>query len=83
MLMNENQLLLERIGVSHEKADDLIDVSRRAGALGAKITGAGGGGAIIALAASKEESERIASAIKEEGQSAFEAEIDTRGLIIG
>ncbi|AIF84640.1 mevalonate kinase [Candidatus Nitrososphaera evergladensis SR1] len=83
MLMNENQLLLERLGVSHEKADDLIDVARRAGALGAKITGAGGGGAIIALAASKEDSERIASAIKEAGQSAFEVEIDTKGLVLG
>ncbi|AIC15418.1 mevalonate kinase [Nitrososphaera viennensis] len=83
MLMNENQLLLERLGVSHEKADDLIDVARRAGALGAKITGAGGGGAIIALAASKEDSERIASAIKETGQGAFEVEIDTKGLVLG
>lgn len=83
MLMNENQLLLERLGVSHEKADDLIDVARRAGALGAKITGAGGGGAIIALAASKEDSEIIASAIKTIGQGAFEAEIDTKGLVVG
>lgn len=83
MLMNENQLLLERLGVSHEKADELIDVARRAGALGAKITGAGGGGAIIALAASKEESERVAAAIKENGHSAFEVEIDPKGLVIG
>jgi mevalonate kinase len=83
MLMNENQLLLERLGVSHEKADDLIDVARRAGALGAKITGAGGGGAIIALAASKEDSEAIASAIKATGQGAFEVEIDTKGLVLG
>lgn len=83
MLMNENQLLLERLGVSHEKADDLIDVARRAGALGAKITGAGGGGAIIALAASKEDSEAIAFAIKATGQGAFEVEIDTKGLVLG
>lgn len=83
MLMNENQLLLERIGVSHEKADDLIDVARRAGALGAKITGAGGGGAIIALASSKAESEAIAEAIKAAGQGAFEVEIDTKGLVLG
>ncbi|HVX01687.1 MAG TPA: mevalonate kinase, partial [Nitrososphaera sp.] len=83
MLMNENQLLLERLGVSHEKADDLVDVARRAGALGAKITGAGGGGAIIALAPSKVESEEIAAAIKTTGQGAFEVEIDTKGLVIG
>jgi mevalonate kinase len=83
MLMNENQLILERLGISHEKADELIDVARRAGALGAKITGAGGGGAIIALASSKQDSETIASAIKEAGQSAFEAEIDSKGLTLG
>lgn len=83
MLMNENQLLLERLGVTHEKADELIDVTRRAGALGAKITGAGGGGAIIALAASKEESERVAAGIKQSGYTAFEVEIDSKGLMIG
>jgi mevalonate kinase len=82
MLMNENQLLLERLGVSHEKADELIDVARRAGALGAKITGAGGGGAIIALAATKEDSEAIAAGIKEAGYNAFEVEIDSKGLLI-
>jgi mevalonate kinase len=82
MLMNENQLLLERLGVSHEKADELIEIARRAGALGAKITGAGGGGAIIALAATKEDSEAIAAGIKEVGYNAFEVEIDSRGLLI-
>ena len=82
MLMNENQLLLERLGVSHEKADELIDIARRAGALGAKITGAGGGGAIIALAATKEDSEAIAAGIKEAGYNAFEVEIDSKGLLI-
>jgi mevalonate kinase len=82
MLMNENQLLLERLGVSHEKADELIDIARRAGALGAKITGAGGGGAIIALAATKEDSEAIAASIKEAGYNAFEVEIDSKGLLI-
>jgi len=75
--------LLNRLGVSHEKADDLIDVAKSSGALGAKMTGAGGGGAIIALAASKEDSERIASDIKAEGFAAFEVEIDPIGLVIG
>jgi mevalonate kinase len=83
MLMNENQLLLVRLGVSHEKADELIGIARESGALGAKITGAGGGGAIIALAANKQDSEKIASEIKEAGYSAFEIEIDSRGLVIG
>ena len=66
-LMNDNQALLRQIGVSHEKADDLIDICKDAGALGAKITGAGGGGAVIALAASRIESAKIASRIRAGG----------------
>lgn len=83
VLMNESQFLLERLGVSHEKADEIIDVAKSSGALGAKMTGAGGGGAIIALAATKEESANIAAEIKAAGFAAFEVEIDPKGLIIG
>ena len=50
-LMDENQRLLDLIGVSHPVLDGAIDAARRAGALGAKLTGAGGGGCMIALAA--------------------------------
>ncbi|MEM3088815.1 MAG: mevalonate kinase, partial [Candidatus Bathyarchaeia archaeon] len=48
-LMNINHGLLVAIGVSHEKLDQLVAVARKAGALGAKLTGAGGGGCMIAL----------------------------------
>jgi mevalonate kinase len=81
-LMNENQALLRRIGVSHFKADDLIDICTKAGALGAKITGAGGGGAVIALASSKQESAKIASRVNAVGYESFEVEIDKKGLMI-
>lgn len=81
-LMNENQIILEQIGVSHHKAQDIIDICRKAGAIGAKVTGAGGGGAIIALAASKKESSKIASKIQAAGYQSFEAEIDYTGLSV-
>lgn len=81
-LMNENQAILRQIGVSHYKVDDLIDICVKAGALGAKITGAGGGGAIIALAANKQDSARIASRAKAAGYESFEVEIDRKGLIV-
>jgi len=81
-LLSENQALLRQIGVSHEKADDLIDICNGAGALGAKITGAGGGGAVIALAASKQDSKKIAAKIKARGYDSFEVEIDQAGLIV-
>jgi len=80
--MNENQNILKQIGVSHDNADDLIKVCNEAGALGAKITGAGGGGAIIALAASKKDSQKIASRIKVHGYDSFQVEIDCKGLIV-
>jgi len=51
-LMNINQGLLEAIGVSTRELSELIYASRGAGgALGAKLTGAGGGGCMIALPA--------------------------------
>ncbi len=49
-LMNINHGLLTSIGVSTQELDDLVYAARREGALGAKLTGAGGGGCMIALA---------------------------------
>ncbi len=82
-LMNENQVLLSKIGVSHDVADRLIEIAIKNGALGAKVTGAGGGGAIIALALDKDSRSAIAGRIKEAGYNAFEARIDYDGLILG
>jgi mevalonate kinase len=42
--------LLSGLGVSTPELDALVRAARAAGALGAKLTGAGGGGAVIALA---------------------------------
>ncbi|MCK6625654.1 MAG: mevalonate kinase [Anaerolineae bacterium] len=49
-LMNENQELLETLGVSSPALDRLIEAARETGALGAKLSGAGWGGNMIALA---------------------------------
>ena len=81
-LMNENQIILQQIGISHHKVRDIIDICSKAGAIGAKITGAGGGGAVIALAASKQESTKIASHVKAAGYQSFEVEIDYKGLYV-
>ena len=45
-LMNINHGLLSAIGVSTIELDDLVYAARREGALGAKLTGAGGGGCL-------------------------------------
>lgn len=49
-LMDENQKLLKELGVSIEKLDNMISGAKNAGAYGAKLSGAGGGDCIIALA---------------------------------
>ena len=81
-LMNENQIILQQLGISHDKVRDIIDICGKAGALGAKITGAGGGGAVIALAAGKQESTKMVSRIKEAGYQSFEIEVDYNGLYV-
>jgi mevalonate kinase len=81
-LMNENQIILQQIGISHHKVRDIIDICSKAGAIGAKMTGAGGGGAVIALAASKQESNKIASHIKAAGYQSFKVQIDYKGLYV-
>jgi len=48
-LMNHNQVLLEALGVSSPELERLIHTSREAGALGAKLSGGGLGGNMIAL----------------------------------
>ena len=52
-LMNENQRLLEEIGVSSPALEALARSARSAGAKGAKLCGAGRGGNMIALVASE------------------------------
>ncbi|MEO9321325.1 MAG: mevalonate kinase [Nitrososphaera sp.] len=80
-LMGQNQRLLHRLGVSHPKAEEIIKLALSAGALGAKVTGAGGGGAVIALAGSHEEGEKILAAVEQHGYEAFVTGIDTHGLV--
>lgn len=48
-LMNYNQMLLSGLFLSTEGIERCCALSREAGALGAKLTGAGGGGAVVAL----------------------------------
>jgi mevalonate kinase len=48
-LMNENQHLLQAMGVSCPELDQLVHIALESGALGAKLAGAGRGGNMIAL----------------------------------
>ncbi len=66
LLMNENHEWLRRINVSSPDLDHLVSVARMAGALGAKLSGGGRGGNMIALV-TPENAERVAQALRTEG----------------
>jgi mevalonate kinase len=65
-LMNENQALLIDMTVSSPELNRLVAVSLKAGALGAKLSGAGRGGNMIALVSSETE-EKVHSALVRAG----------------
>lgn len=71
-LMNYNQMLLSGLFLSTPEIERACSVSRDAGALGAKLTGAGGGGAVIALC---EDPAPIEAALKADGFTAFSTEV--------
>ena len=61
-LMDENHALLREIGVSCPELDALVAAARSAGALGAKLSGGGRGGNMIALVTA-ESASRVAEAL--------------------
>ncbi len=53
-LLNSNHNLLRRMGVSNQTLDEIVKTCLESGALGAKLSGAGKGGIVIALVASEQ-----------------------------
>ncbi len=80
-LMNINHELLCALGVSSEELEKLVHAARNAGALGAKLTGAGGGGCMIALV-SPEKLGDVAEAIEKAGGEALITRKADAGVII-
>jgi mevalonate kinase len=65
-LMNENHALLQRLTVSSPELDQLVEAARNAGAGGAKLSGGGRGGNMIALV-QPEIAESVSASLKEAG----------------
>jgi mevalonate kinase len=63
-LMNINHGLLCALGVSTSALDAAAHVARAEGALGAKLTGAGGGGCVVALTPTPDLQARVAAALR-------------------
>ncbi|SEN87836.1 mevalonate kinase [Amphibacillus marinus] len=59
LMLDQAHTLLQRLGVSDPGLDHYVQVSKEAGALGAKLTGSGRGGCMIALAPSLEKALKI------------------------
>ncbi len=69
-LLNEAQKELEVLGVSDAGLNKLIHFAREEGALGAKLTGGGNGGCIIALAQNEVHSKQLAEKLRRFGAAA-------------
>ncbi len=76
-LMNKNQEFLRALGVSSVELEQLIQVAQQAGAYGAKLTGAGGGGCMIALTDSPE---KIQDVLNKRGAEAFVVKTNQAGV---
>lgn len=78
-LMDKNQKLLERLGVSSRELEELMRVSRQEGAWGAKLSGAGGGDCMITLVADKIRKE-VETAIEECGGEVLQVKFGAEGV---
>jgi len=65
-LMDDNHALLAKLGVSSPTLDRLVEVARSAGAMGAKLSGAGQGGNLLALVEA-ETASGVSAALREAG----------------
>ncbi len=70
-LMNKGHHLLQQLGVSNESLDKMVACCIQQGAFGAKLTGAGGGGSIIALVDGPQTGEKVVKGLKSMGYEAF------------
>jgi mevalonate kinase len=66
-VMNEAQKRLKKLTVSNNTLDLLVETARSNGALGAKLTGGGRGGCMIALTNEAEKAAKIAHALENAG----------------
>jgi len=75
-LMRDNQEVLRDFELVTPRLDTMCRAALDVGALGAKVTGAGGGGCMVALAQDASAAEEIREAIDLAGGAAFVAEVE-------
>jgi len=77
-LMNENHKLLQQIEVSSRELDFMVKLSREYGAYGAKLTGGGLGGNMLALTPGHDLQEEVANALEKEGFQTVKTQIGVK-----
>lgn len=75
LLMNQNHNLLIEMSISCVELEELVGVSRQAGAWGAKLTGTGRGGNMVALTPGRSLQNNVFGAIKQRGFAAWRYQI--------
>lgn len=63
-LIDQNHALLQELTVSCKELDDLVNAARLAGAIGAKMSGTGRGGLVIALTPTEELQDAVAAELE-------------------
>ncbi|MBX3198189.1 MAG: mevalonate kinase [Labilithrix sp.] len=76
-LLDLNQMLLSGLFVSTPEIEQMCSAARAAGALGAKLTGAGGGGCVVALVDHADAGAKVLAAWKSEGFDGFQTTFGT------
>jgi hydroxymethylglutaryl-CoA reductase len=71
VLMDRGHAMLQRVGVSNERLDEMVSFCRLQGALGAKLTGGGGGGCMLALVGDAPSGEAMVSGLEQLGYPAI------------
>jgi mevalonate kinase len=78
-VMNNNQALLKELGVSTPLLEKLIKTSLQAGALGAKLSGAGGGDNIIVLCL-RDKKKTVQQALTKAGGQIMKVKLNAKGV---
>ena len=78
-LLTVNHALLRTVGVSNETLDRIVDLFGSMGSYGAKLTGAGGGGSVLAVAPEAKE-KSIVSGLSARGFETFRVKIPAEGV---
>jgi mevalonate kinase len=78
-LLTINHAVLSTVGVGDETLDEMVDLFASLGSYGAKLTGAGGGGSVVAVAPKAKE-KSIVSGLSARGFETFTVKVPSEGV---